>query len=152
MDRFEIVSEDTLGDKDVLIRSGEGQIWRYVASGIPNLYIQGGIEECSGKYEGWYKFSDLQLIHDLICDQFINKDAPLSRYEFRLIRKELTLQLSELSQILNVEFDELEKWETASENSFSINEADIKIRLLYKEWRETRIRPNIDEVYAKKTA
>lgn len=123
---------------DTIISVGRGQIWKYALSGIPNLWVEGGIffEE-----EGYScKFHNIQQIHDKICDHILSQPV-ISAEEFRFLRKEIQLTVSEFAEQSRLPLTALQEWESG--DGFAVHNAETTIRQFYSAWRKRQPLPKI---------
>src|SRR4051812_32763003 len=109
---------------DTVIRVSSGVTWKYEASGLDCLWIEGGITFSGDGYS--VMFHDIQGIHDKIADHIVSQKK-LSGPAFRFLRKELSLTASAAAAALLFRdeaegSDKVEKWEKGG--GFSIPEAD----------------------------
>jgi hypothetical protein len=123
---------------DRVIPIGDGPVWKYALSGLSNLWIGGGISFAEDGCT--FSFSDIQHIHNLICDDILSQQT-ICGAEFRFLRKEMQLTLEEFSSLSGLDLLRLDSWE--KQDGFAVDGAEAAMRRLYASWRSGNAVPAV---------
>lgn len=122
---------DAPKESDTVIKvDDDGSVWKYVLSGLPNLWVKGGIQYGADGYT--FYFENIQAIHEKICDYVLSRSA-FSSAEFRFLRKEIGLTIDEFSLLAGADSEAVAQWEM--EKGFAVETAEVRIREHYAMWK-----------------
>ncbi len=140
-----LIRKGKLPNGATVIDCGGDYIWSYSASGIPNVFVKGGLKAMDG-LEGYFQFANLTGLHDAIADHFLAIEAPLKADVFRFIRKEMLLTVEEAADLVDAPRNVIAAWEDG--RGFSNGHPEQRLREIYSEWRKSRVRPSLKAVRA----
>lgn len=87
-------------------------LFHYKTSGLPNIWLDGGVEQTETPYGPATSIADLDGLHQLIAEDIINSPSVMTRHEFKFLRRELDLSQRALAGILKTEEKTVGRWET----------------------------------------
>lgn len=87
-------------------------LFHYKTSGLPNIWLDGGVESTETPYGPATSIADLEGLHRLIAEDIIHSPGIMSGEEFKFLRRELNLSQRALAAILKTEEKNISRWET----------------------------------------
>ncbi|MEI4235033.1 hypothetical protein [Roseovarius sp. D22-M7] len=88
------------------------EVFHYKTAGLPNVWLQGGVEFVETPYGPATKIENLEDLHRLIAEDIINRPGVMTREEFRFLRRELDVSQRALAGILKTDEKNVSRWET----------------------------------------
>ncbi|MCW5748867.1 MAG: transcriptional regulator [Alphaproteobacteria bacterium] len=109
-------------------------MYRYRESGLDNVWLVNGYKIRSTPYGKAVAVEDVEGLHKSIAESLVGKPGPLTRAEFRFLRKELALSQKALGGIIGADEQAIARWERGVSRVDEI--ADRFLRALYRETKE----------------
>ncbi len=114
------------------------KLYRYVGSGLPNVYLKNGYEEVSTPYGKGVTIHDIDGLHEAIGTAIVKSPKPLVGYEFRFLRNELELSQKALGKLLGCDEQTVARLEKGKNKQIN-SPAERILRLLYEESKSNGI-------------
>ncbi len=108
------------------------KLYRYVGSGLPNVYLKNGYEEVSTPYGKGVTIHDIDGLHAAIGAAILKSPKPLVGYEFRFLRNELELSQAALAKLLGCNEQAVARWEKGKSKQVN-SQADRLLRIFYEQ-------------------
>jgi DNA-binding transcriptional regulator YiaG len=86
-------------------------MYRYVESGLPNVWLSNGFVVKETAYGESVAITDVKGLHDVIGKAIAEKTSVLTGAEFRFLRKELGLSQESLAEIVGLTSQAVAIWE-----------------------------------------
>lgn len=106
------------------------QLYHYVDSGLPNIWLDGGVETTETEYGQATSIANLDDLHHEIAMDIISSPGRMTGAEFRFIRIELDLSQRVLAGCIKSTEKNVQRWETDREKLVN-GPACIAISALY---------------------
>lgn len=88
------------------------ELYHYRSSGLPNIWLDGGVIVTETPHGPATAIHDLDGLHHAIAMNIISDPAPMTAAEFRFIRIELDLSQKTVASLLKTEEKNVQRWET----------------------------------------
>lgn len=108
-------------------------LFHYEACGLPNIRLANGYEIHDTPYGQTVSVQNVDELHKLLATEIAEARTPLSKPEFRFLRKELGLSQNSLARLLGNSEQAVRSWEKVSGDQSIPRWADSIIRTLYLE-------------------
>jgi putative transcriptional regulator len=108
------------------------KLYRYLGSGLPNVYLKNGYEIVETPYGEGVTIHSIDGLHAAIGAAIVNSPSPLVGYEFRFLRNELELSQKTLGKLLGCDEQAVARWEKGKSKQVN-SPAERILRLLYEE-------------------
>ena len=91
------------------------QLYNYIDSGLPNIWLDGGVEVTRTEYGPATSIANLDSLHHEIAMDIIGTPGPMTGAEFRFLRIELDLSQKVLAHCIKSTEKNVQRWEAARE-------------------------------------
>jgi DNA-binding transcriptional regulator YiaG len=106
-------------------------MYHYESCGLSNVYLRNGYEVKQTAYGEGVSIIDLEGLHRALARKIISSSSPITKDEFKFLRKELDLSQSNLGKIFDVDESTIRNWETGRTEITKL--ADFSLRCLFDE-------------------
>jgi DNA-binding transcriptional regulator YiaG len=105
--------------------------YRYVASGLNNIFLLNGVTEKATDYGPMVHIENINGLHHAIGLHIIEKPDPMEGAEFRFLRKQMQMTQAQLAKLLSVTDQTVANYEKGKSGKDGFGPADAFMRTFY---------------------
>ena len=126
-------------------RKKTAKLYHYKTSGLPNIWLKGGVVHGDSPYGPTTAIEDLDELHRVISYGLVRQPRPLTGREARFLRIELDLSQKRLGILLNTGEQTVARWEKG--RTGNVRALDRALRMLWLAWvKDRKIAETIERI------